>query len=240
MGLMDAKLTKEAAKLYALPAGEFTAARNARAKKLRADDADLAAAVAKLAKPTVAAAAVNRLARDQPSETRELVQAGKRLREAQERAVGGKGGPDDLQRAVADHRAALDRLQREARRLGLSEPILERVVRTIRAASIDPELQRTLERGVLAQEIESAGFGLDPGLVVPAAPKRTATKRAGDEAKRKKAQERLEAAEQALAELEDEARGAEAEVRNAEKAAAAARRKVERAEAEVERARNAL
>ena len=169
---MDASLAKEAAKLYALPAGEFTAARNARAKKLRADDAELAAAVAKLAKPTVAAAAVNRLARDQPSEMRELIQAGKRLREAQERAVAGKGGPDDLQRALADHRTALDRLQREARRLRLSEPVLERVGRTIRAASIDPELQRELERGVIAQEIEAAGFGLDPGLVVPAAPKR--------------------------------------------------------------------
>jgi hypothetical protein len=237
---MDAQLTKEAATLYALPAGEFTAARNARAKKLRAKDAELAAAVAKLPKPTVAAAAVNRLARDQPSEVRELIQAGKLLRQAQERAVAGKGGPDDLQGALADHRAALDRVQREARRLGLSEPVLERVGRTIRAASVEPELQKLLERGALAQEVESAGFGLAPGLVVAAPPKRAPAKGPKDDAKRKKAQQRLDAAEEALAEVEEEARRAEDELRSAEKAVVAVRRKVERAESDVERARKAL
>ncbi len=171
MMLVDAPLAKEAGKLYALPAGEFTAARNARAKGLRARDPELAAAVATLPKPTVAAAAVNRLARDQPSEVRELIQAGKRLRATQERALAGKGEPDDLQQAIGEHRAALERLQREARRLRLSDAVLERVVRTIRAASLDPDAQRLLERGLLAEELEAAGFALDPGLVVTAKPK---------------------------------------------------------------------
>lgn len=239
---MDPSLAKEAAKLYALPAAEFTAARNASAKTLRARDAELAAAVAKLPKPTVAAAAVNKLARDQPSEVRELIQAGKRLRDAQERAVAGKGGADDLQRAVADHRSALDRLLREARRLRLSEPVLERVGRTLRAASIDGDLRRSLERGVLAHEVEAAGFGLDPGLAVPARARRAAPKppRAQETAKQKRAKERLGAAEEALRAAREEARRAEDDLRRAEKAAAAARRQVEQAEAAVERARRGV
>jgi hypothetical protein len=244
MIVVDAPLAKEAGKLYALPPSEFTAARNARAKKLRADDPDLADAVAKLAKPTVAAAAVNRLARDQPSEVRELIQAGKRLREAQERAVAGKGEPEDLQQAIGDHRAALDRVQREARRLGVSDPVLERVVRTVRAASLDPAQQRLLERGLLAEELEAAGFALDPGLVVPATPKRAAkgggAKRNAGAAKRREAEERLAAAEAELAAVQEEARQAESDLRSAEKAAASARRKVEKAEADVERARRSL
>ena len=241
---MEASLAKEAGKLYALPAGEFTSARNARAKKLRAGDPDLAAAVAKLPKPTVAAAAVNALARDQPSEVRELIQAGKRLRTAQERALAGKGEPDDLQQAIGEHRAALDRLQREARRLGLSDAVLERVVRTIRAASLDPEAQRLLERGLLAEELEAAGFALDPGLVVAAKPKRRSPKsearRDADAAKRRKAEERLAAAEEALATAQANAERAESDLRRAEKAAATALRKVEQAAADVERARGAL
>jgi chromosome segregation ATPase len=237
---VDAALAKEATKLYALPAKEFTSARNARAKRLRGDKPDLAEAVAKLPKPTAAAAAVNELARDQPSEMRELIQAGKRLRDAQERALAGKGRPDDLQRALTEHRAALDRLGREARRLKLSDAVLERVGRTIRAASVDPELQRLLERGLLSQELEAAGFGLDPGLVVPGRPQRAAPKRDAGAAKRKKAEERVRAAEEALGAAEDEAAEAERELRRVEKAAEQARRKVEKAEAELERARGSL
>jgi septal ring factor EnvC (AmiA/AmiB activator) len=245
MTRVDASLAKEVGKLYALPAGEFTAARNARAKKLRAADPDLAAAVAKLPKPTVAAAAVNRLARDQPSEVRELIQAGKRLRAAQERAVAGKGKPDDLQQAIGEHRAALERLQREARRLRLSDAVLERVVRTIRAASLDPEAQRLLERGLLAEELEAAGFALDPGLVVVPKSKRAAATRGGrtreaTRAERRKAEERLAAAEEALAAVQEEARQAASDLRSAERAVAAALRKVEKAEADVKQAREGL
>ena len=93
----DAALAREAEALYGLPASEYTKARNARAKELRPDEPELAAVVAKLPKPSAAAAAVNRLARDEPSEIRALVQAGRRLREAQEAAW----------RGLADRRAGL-------------------------------------------------------------------------------------------------------------------------------------
>ena len=234
---MERELQREAAELYALPAGEYVAARKARAKALRQDDAALAALVEKLPKPTAAAAAVNRLARDEPSEVRALAQAGRALRQAQEAAVAGKGSAAALASATAEHRAALDRVGRAARRLKLSQAVLERVVATLRAASLDSDLQPLLERGVLTHELEAAGFGLDPGLVV-AAPKnsratpkpkpkaddekrRRAEEKAGQQAQLKAARGRLAAAKRALAEAEKAVAGAQAEVEAAQAASAA-------------------
>ena len=73
---MDAALAREAGKLYELPADEYTKARNDRAKALRKDDPELAAEVAKLPKPSAAAAAVNMIARRETSEVRALMKAG--------------------------------------------------------------------------------------------------------------------------------------------------------------------
>ena len=224
-------LARETAALYALPADEYTKARNARAKELRPESPDLAAAVAKLPKPSAPAAAVNRLARDEPSEIRALVQAGRRLREAQEGAVAGKWGAD-LQEAVREHRTALDRVQREARRLGLSSSVLERVVATVRAASVDPELQPLLERAMLAHEVEASGFSIDPGLVAAPAPRREAP------AARpvRDAQEERRAKEAARARL----RAAKEELAEAKRAAAAARKELGRAEREAKRTGDAV
>ena len=53
--------------LFALPLDEFTAARNELARRLKQDgDAEAAEGVRGLAKPTVAAWAVNQLARREP------------------------------------------------------------------------------------------------------------------------------------------------------------------------------
>jgi hypothetical protein len=233
---MERELQREAAELYALPPGEYVAARKARAKALRQDEPELAAQVEKLPKPTAAAAAVNRLARDEPSEVRALAQTGRALRKAQESAVSGKGSAAALAAATAEHRAALDRVGREARRSKLSQSVLERVVATLRAASLDPELQPLLERGVLAHEVEAAGFGLDPSLVaVPtkrsrARPKPKADagdgkRRAKEEADRRArlqaARERLAAAKKALAVAEQAVAEAQAEVDAAQAASAA-------------------
>lgn len=232
---IDAALARETAELYGLPADEFTAARNARAKELKPESPDLAAALAKLPKPSAAAAAVNRIARREPSEVRALIQAGKRLRQAQEAAVAGKSS--DLQGAVAEHRAALERVQREARKLKLSAAVLERVVATVRAASVDPELQRLLERGLLAREVEGSGFSLDPSLVaaVPARKAASAkpTKPKVDEAAKarlRKAKERLAAASKEAAAAEKELARAEREAERAAEAVAKAEREVEEAE----------
>jgi hypothetical protein len=223
-------LVRETEKLYALPATEFTAARNARAKALKGDDPDLAAAVAKLPKPSIAAAALNELVHEDPSEVRALVQSGKRLRTAQESAV--KGKRVDLDAAIAEHREALERVQRDLRKRKLSGQTLERATRTLRVASLDPELHRLLERGLLHEDLEASGFGLDPGIV-PAKPpaRKGAAQKAPpkDDAKvrrRREAEARLEAAEAALEEAERNAR--------------AAQRELDRAVSEVEKARRAV
>jgi chromosome segregation ATPase len=238
---MDASLAREAGVLYELPATEFTAARNARAKALRKEKPELAAEVAKLPKPTAPAAAVNRLARRDPSEVRALIQAGKRLRDAQERAVAGRGGGENLQEAVREHRAALERVQREIRRLRLSEPVLERAVSTFRAASIDPELQPLLERGLLAREVESAGFAIDPSLAVaPAGKQRSHPPREDTGKQRQAARAKLKGATGALAEARRDAAAAERELKRAQRRADDAARGVEAAEREVEEATQKL
>ena len=238
-GGSDDALARETAALYALPADEYTKARNARAKELRQESPELAAAVAKLPKPTAPAAAVNRLARDEPSEIRALVQAGKRLREAQEGAVAGKWGAD-LQEAVREHRAALDRVQREARRLKLSAGVLERVVATVRAASVDPEAQSLLERGLLAQEVAPSGFAIDPSLVPAPAPVPHRKTEAVPKRPKRKDQEaaraRLRAAKEALAEAKRAAAAAQKDLARAEREAKRAADAVVKAEEAVEKA----
>src|SRR5215218_3060404 len=79
-----------AAHLYGLDLEQFIGARDALAKELRASgDRDGATAVKKLAKPTRAAWAVNRLVRDRPDEIAALVAAGAALAGAQEQLLDG-------------------------------------------------------------------------------------------------------------------------------------------------------
>ena len=220
---MAEPLVRESQKLYALPLSEFTAARNARAKALKPKDPELAASVAALPKPSVAAGALNELVHEDPSEVRALVQSGKRLRQAQEAAVSGKKGAD-LNEAIAEHRGALDRVQRDLRRRKLSGPTLEKATQTLRVASLDPELWPLLERGLLHEDLTASGFGLDPGLVPARAtpkPKPAAKKPAppkpdkAAEKRRREARERLREAKAALAEAEKRARTAERELQRA-------------------------
>src|ERR687898_953504 len=175
---MAEPLARETQKLYGLPLSEFTAARNARAKALKQQDPELAAAVAALPKPSVAAGALNELAREDPSEVRALIQSGKRLRAAQEAAVAGKSGAD-LNEAVAEHRAALDRVTRDLRRRKLSGATLEKATQTLRVASIDPELWPLLERGALHEDLAASGFGLDPAIVARRRKRRSRRPRSG-------------------------------------------------------------
>ena len=223
-------LVRETQKLYGLPLSGFTAARNARAKELKQDDSELAAAVAGLPKPSVAAAALNELVREDPSEVRALIQSGKRMRQAQEAAVAGKKGAD-LTAAILEHRAALDRVQRDLRRRQLSGPTIDKAMQTLRVTSIDPELQPLLERGILHADLTAAGFGLDPGLV-PARPKQPvpAAKPAPKPKPEPKPDPKLRA----------KLKAAEAELRDAEKRAERALGDLERAKRDVERARRAV
>src|SRR5688500_1165037 len=97
--------------LYGLPLDRFVAERGALAKALRADGRrDEAARVAALRKPSVAAWAVNQLARTQRRAMRELLAAGDELRDAQEALLAGKGDARALRAAGERERAAVDQL----------------------------------------------------------------------------------------------------------------------------------
>ena len=222
-------LVRETEKLYALPPSEFTAARNARAKALKQDDPELAAAVAALPKPSVAAAALNELLREDPSEMRALIQSGKRLRQAQEAAVSGKKGAD-LNAAVQEHRGALDRVQRDLRRRTLSGPTLEKAMQTLRVTSVDPELQPLLERGILHEDLTASRIRARPR------PRPGASEAAGAPRRRSKPAPKPKPDPKLRAKL----KAAEAELADAEKRAEAALRDLERAKQDVERARQAV
>jgi hypothetical protein len=75
--------------LYGLPRDEFTAARNAAAKRVRqAGDRELAGRITDLRRPSTSAWLANLLAREHPDEVRALVELGDGLRAAQNRLEG--------------------------------------------------------------------------------------------------------------------------------------------------------
>jgi hypothetical protein len=193
--------------LYALPLEEFTQARNdlvARLKK--AHQSEAAATIRGLKKPSVVAWAANRLARAEPRQVTALLQAGERLRDAQQRALGGKARPDEVNDAAAAEREAVRTLLASGRRLlgnRATPPLLDRLGQTLRAASVDDEGRKLLERGRLTEELKAVGFG-PLEAVKPA-------RRRGDEVAR--------AARERVAALRVEARALTVEARAAEEAA---------------------
>jgi hypothetical protein len=161
-------VARKAADLYGLPLEEFTKARDELGKELRrAGRKEAADEVKALRKPSVSAWTVNQLARRRPQEIRGLVKSGEELRKAQRAAVGGRG-PEALRDASRSHRDRLDELTAAARHeLGADGPTLQRVIQTLRAASVDKETSKALLAGTLTGDVEQSGFG--PVLsVVPA------------------------------------------------------------------------
>src|SRR6266508_4779168 len=86
--------------LYGLPPSEFIPARNDLARRLKqAGQSAISARVKELRKPTIPIWAVNQLARRQPKDVEALLEAGERLRTAQEQALGGE--PQALRSATS-------------------------------------------------------------------------------------------------------------------------------------------
>jgi hypothetical protein len=235
--------------LYAAQPGEFVQRRDELARSLRKDgDREAADEVKKLRKPSVAAWAVNQLARREKMRLRGLFTAGERLRAAHEQVLAG-GPRDDLERARDDERLAIGELAAAARPLledaghPPTEAVLDRVRETLHAAVVDEDLAGRVRAGRLEKEERATGFGftnlpaatVKPGRPAPARPK-PAQKPAMDgpaAAKRRRAQERLQGAREALGEAERALKGKRRELAQAE-------REVERRRTAVETARRAL
>ncbi len=225
---------KEAAdRLYGLPLEEFTSARNAAAKELRARGMQAEADEVKtLAKPTVAAWAVNQLTRRRHADLDEFLEAAAAAREAQ------LGGGGDVRSEIKRQREALAKLVRAAREeLGsdASEAVTGRIRQTLEAAAVDDQAAEELRRGRLARELEPAGFGTLAAHTKTTPAKRRAP-RADATASRKAHQE----ARARLREAEDEHRAAVAEERQAHKRWQQAVGEAEQAAERVEQSREAF
>jgi hypothetical protein len=243
--------------LYGLPLERFVPERNALARGLRATGRrDEAAAVAALRKPSVAARAVNRLARERRRQLRELFTAGDALSEVQSNVLAGRAGGRDLSEAAERERAAVSALVDAARALltaeglAVSASVLERVGETLHAAALEDEAREPVDQGRLERELRHVGLGMGAGgdVAAPASRRPVAARRgtsARDEAEARtqaEAQERAQA--QRRAEAHKEAKTAEADARReadrAAKAVDAAERQRARAAEALERAEEAL
>jgi hypothetical protein len=155
--------------LYALPPEEFTAARDRLAADLKeAGEADRAAAVKKLRKPSIVAWAVNAVARDRPEDVEALRAAGQALRRAQRKALSGGGG-EDLRSATDERRALVGSLTDAGVAAIGARGAAHRdaIASTLDAASIDDELGARLHVAVLEREATpTAGFGAIEGFEV--------------------------------------------------------------------------
>jgi hypothetical protein len=236
--------------LYGLPLEEFTPARDALAKELKAaGQKDEAAEVKSLRKPSLAAWALNRVAREQPDAIERLRASGADVRAAQEEALSGNAGRlRDAGRALAEEvdrvaGHAADALRAAGRPASAAQQ--EKIVATLRTAAVEDQAGDALARGVLADELESTGFSLLGAGATAAAPATTSKKTSEDgessrplpgaerpAKKPKPSKEAVEAVEAARREL----RRCDAD---ADMAATRARRKAERAEAAAKRAAEA-
>jgi hypothetical protein len=235
-------LEQVAEDLYGLPPGEFTQARDALVKKLRADkERDLANEVKGLRRPTLAAWALNQLVRNRRKDVDKLLAAGRELQKAQEKLVG-SGDRAGFQRAAAKERELVAQLAKDASALaaeageGSSQGLEEKLAATLHAASLDEETAAELNAGrVLRERQPVAGFG---GLELAPAPSKPAAKRAKpakadkkDDAERRKREQADEAQareELQAARLEERKAGRERDA--AAKAAARAAERVAKAE----------
>ena len=155
--------------LYALPPQDFIAARDARAKELRADDRELADAVTALRRPAPVAWAVNLLARD--GDLSALEALGEKLRAAQSSA--------DRQSITALGKERRDLVRGLATRAGeladaagraLAQPVLDGVAETLQAAMADADAAAAVRSGRLLRALEAVGFDpvdLDGAVAVP-------------------------------------------------------------------------
>ena len=224
-----ANLESEIDRLYALDPGEFVAERDRVARELRdAGQREEAEQVKSLRKPTVSAATINQLARRERREVDLLLDAGHRLREAQQKLLAGED-PGSLDEARRIEREALVKLRRAAQAILAesgreSSTTLDRIMTTLQAAAVSDEGRELLALGRLTGDLEATGFDLLAPMA-KGAPKR---KRPAPRPKPKPKPDRRRI-EQARAKV----REAERHLRAAERGAEKARSELERAEKEL-------
>lgn len=174
------KLDTEIQRLYGLPLGEFTAARNALAKQLRKEgDKEGAEEVASLPKPTASAWAVNHLFTTDSERMEELLASGGRARKALRSILSG-GNPGALREAIQEARdlanelrdRAVEAVAEETRKPGAA--IVERIATNLQSLAFSPAAEAVIERGWMDVDLPPPGFEVLAGLQLAALPKKVA------------------------------------------------------------------
>jgi hypothetical protein len=252
-------LETELDRLYALDPGEFVAERDRLSRELRdAGRREEAEQVKALRKPSLSAWAINRLARDERRNVDLLLDAGHRLRQAQQELLGGSetGSLDEARQtertALAELRKAAERILGEQGRGG--DTTLNRVISTLSVAAVSEEGRELLARGRLTGDLEATGFDLlapapQKGREAARQPKRVVSpkRRQADRKRLEAAERRLDDAREAqetaaktLREAEEDEAEARRGLEAAEKRLTAAQRAAEKAEAAVQQAEKRL
>jgi hypothetical protein len=219
------------AELYDAAPEDFVAERKRLAKELKAEGrADDAAHLTKVRKPTVAAWALNRLARDQRRDVDLLLDSGHRLRQAQAGVLRGDAR-EAFEQAKRTERETIARLvggaeQLLAERGGASAAILAQITASLHAAAVSERGRELLAAGQFTEPITLEGFDAVVGLAPPPS-KRPAKQKPSREAEELK---------QARAELAE----AKKRLRTAERTAYEAHRLAVQADSDVEAAADAV
>lgn len=162
--------------LYSLAPAEFTAARDERARQVRAaGQRDEAAAIKKLARPTASAWLVNRLARAAPERMARLYELGDELQEAQRTLAGDRLRELSVQRrqVINDLLPAATDLAGQANQPA-SATVLGEVRATLEAALADADARAAVRSGRLTKALAYAGLGevdLTAALALPPEPR---------------------------------------------------------------------
>jgi hypothetical protein len=243
---MAKALDAEIDRLFQLPLGEFTAARNATAKAAGKEGA----AIKQLAKPPVAAWAVNQLFWSRRDEYEALIGAAEEMRRTNRAVIEGKRG--DLRAAGREHERALDTALKVTLALmkDSGQPVTDAtrhaILNTLRALPAD-------ERpGRLTHALTPGGFEMLSGITPAktqktreplATPVATASMKKDQDGAAKqavRARAEREAAERTVRDAEHKARRAEFEAARAARDADRAEKRVDEAKKAVEEAREEL
>ena len=227
------------AELYALPPEEFTAARDELVRGLQdAGDKEAAKEVRSLRKPTLAAWAVNQLARRHGDELRQLLDLRDELASGDASAIRAASAQRrKLIGSLTDHaRAVLEEAGHPA-----GPTTLERVTRSLLAGGTETERELILE-GRLTRDLAPSGFegfaGMGAGVQEEEAVEGKVDGRASRRAE--ELSKVAEEAEREAARLEREAEAARNQANNLERSAERARTKAEKARAKADEAIDSL
>jgi hypothetical protein len=204
--------------LLALPPEEFTAARNAAVKRLRAEgQRDVAETIQGLPRPPLSLWALNHVAHEQPKLIGAFLDSAEQLREAYR-----SGG--DIRAATSPERdaeaavvaAAVEFARGEGRKL--TEAVMERLRQTVRAAAADAGVGEELRNGRMISEPEAPSIGeLLGSMPATSASSKKAELRRDRDAERRALREEIAAAESDASEKRGEARAAAESARAAER-----------------------